>query len=281
MSGIPRIGRRAWLMRSGAGLVALWAGLDPGWGRQGWGVLLGRGPRVAGAQNAPAVQSLPVRAEFEFPPGQPFWVQAYVLIRGREVAIVDTLIAGNADRIGQTIQAAGLDWGAVRHVILTHFHPDHQGSADAIAALAPGATLWAGERDLPRITLSRPVQPAYEGDEIFGLQVVETPGHTPGHISVLDPGNSALYTGDAVFNDAAFQRQTGRLDILSSATDLPQAVESVRKLAAMSFEQVMFGHGEALSSGGAAALAALAAQAQAEPWRFGHSHRQCCGESLV
>ncbi|HEY7061549.1 MAG TPA: MBL fold metallo-hydrolase [Chloroflexota bacterium] len=281
MGEMRRIGRRTWLARSGAGLVALWAGLDFGLGRQGWGVLLGRGPRVAGAQAAPVDQSIPLRAEFEFPQGRFWWVQAYVLIRGREAAIVDTLIPGNANRVEQTLQAAGLDWGAVRHVILTHYHPDHQGSADAIATRAAGASIWAGEQDIPQIQVARPVQPTHDGDEIFGLRVVETPGHTPGHISVFDAGSATLYSGDAVFNDGAFQFQSGGLDILSSSEDMGQAVQSVRKLAALGCEQVLFGHGEPLPSGGAAALAALAAQAQATPWRFGHRHLPCCVEGRL
>jgi glyoxylase-like metal-dependent hydrolase (beta-lactamase superfamily II) len=42
--------------------------------------------------------------------------------RGGEAAIVDTGVAGSAQRIGEVVQDAGQTWDAVRHLILTHHH---------------------------------------------------------------------------------------------------------------------------------------------------------------
>src|SRR5687768_17429404 len=88
MWAVKRLGRRAWLTRTGAGLVTVWAGLDFGRGQQGWGVLLGRPARTAHAQNTPAMHTLPVTLEFTNAAGQANSVNAFVLVRGREVAIV-------------------------------------------------------------------------------------------------------------------------------------------------------------------------------------------------
>src|SRR5215213_5669675 len=177
MRDVRQIGRRTWLTRLGGGFLAVWAGLDVA-GRDGWLVSIGR-RATAQAQGVGASRIIPVDIQYQFPDApEAFPISAYVVVRGREVAIVDTLLADNADRIGAAIQQAGLGWDAVRHVILTHYHFDHSGSADAIAGLASRATFWAGEADIPEITLRRPIQPAYDGEQIFGLQVVATPGHT-------------------------------------------------------------------------------------------------------
>src|SRR5918996_2167723 len=79
------------------------------------------------------------------------FVNAYVLIRGKEAAVVDTGTPNNATKIADVVRTAGLGWDAVRHVILTHYHPDHAGSATDVAGLAPRATFWAGAPDIPQI----------------------------------------------------------------------------------------------------------------------------------
>ena len=56
------------------------------------------------------------------------FVAAYVLVRGNEAAVVDTGVSGSGGAIGTSLGAAGSSWSAVRHVVLTHHHPDHAGS---------------------------------------------------------------------------------------------------------------------------------------------------------
>jgi glyoxylase-like metal-dependent hydrolase (beta-lactamase superfamily II) len=257
LHAVQRVGRRTWLTRSAAGLVALWAGLDFGFGRQGWGILLGGRPRnVAAAQDGSRI--LPVAIEVPFG-GQAFPIAAYLVVRGNEVAVVDTLTPGNADRIGSVIQSAGLGWDAVRHVILTHYHTDHAGSAGDVAMLAPQANIWAGAADIPEIPLEREIRPAADGSEVFGLQIVATPGHTAGHISVLDRQASTIVLGDAAFNVG------GELtDVNPQFTaDIDQARDSIRKLGQLGFQRALFGHGQPIERNAASALGALVAAAPA------------------
>lgn len=181
------------------------------------------------------------------------FVSAYLLIRGGEAAVVDLGTDGSADAIGSALTAAGSGWGAVRHVILTHQHPDHAGG---LAGVAPQvkAAIYAGEADLAGITSAQPLQPVKDGDEIFGLQIIGTPGHTAGHVSVFDPSTGVLVAGDAL-------RTTGGLvgpDPKYTA-DTAQAAASVRKLAALGVKTILPGHGDPLTSGAGDALRKLAA----------------------
>ena len=81
------------------------------------------------------------------------FVSAYVLVRAGEAVVVDTGVAGSEDAIVATLEAAGVAATDVSDVILTHRHDDHIGSVEAVASLAPGATLHAGADDVARVPL--------------------------------------------------------------------------------------------------------------------------------
>ena len=181
------------------------------------------------------------------------FVAAYVLVRGREAAVVDTGVAGSADAIGESLSGAGSSWPAVRHVLLTHYHQDHAGGVPDVMQRAESATGYAGDADLPRIDGPRPMEAAADGAEIFGLQVVATPGHTAGHISLFDPATGVLVAGDALTNTAGLAGSNPQY-----TADAGQARESLRKLAALPVRTIYVGHGEAVQDGAAEALRRLA-----------------------
>jgi glyoxylase-like metal-dependent hydrolase (beta-lactamase superfamily II) len=183
-------------------------------------------------------------------------VSAYILYRGGEAALVDTGQSGSAPAIEAALSGIGLGWDAVGHVILTHRHPDHVGSAEAVAELAPNSTIYIGEGDADAIgdLGSGGPQLVADDDNIFDLRVIETPGHTVGHISILDEAAGILVVGDAM------NRTNGVLSGSnpSFTADAAAANESVRKLAGFEFEVVLFGHSDPLLSGGSAEVQALA-----------------------
>ena len=175
------------------------------------------------------------------------FVSAYVLVRGNEAAVVDTGTAGSAADIGAALQTMGVGWNEVGHVILTHSHGDHVGGLNKVLAEAPSAVTYAGAGDIDAIFAPNPLMAVGDGDEILGLEVIETPGHTPGSISVLDTGIGLLVAGDALNTDAAGTVVTGPNPDFTS--DLTTADESVAKLAGFEFESVAVGHGNPVLTG--------------------------------
>ena len=109
------------------------------------------------------------------------FVSAYVLYRGGEAVLVDTGVGGSADSIEASLGEIGLTWDAVGGVILTHSHPDHQGSIGSVLDRASEPPWYAGAGDLSAISAVGG-SAVGDGESIFDLEIIETPGHTPGHI---------------------------------------------------------------------------------------------------
>jgi len=183
------------------------------------------------------------------------FVSAYIVVRGGEAAIVDTGVENSESDIEAGLTSLGLDWGAVGHVIITHRHGDHQGSLPGVLTAAPDATAYAGAGDLSAISSPRPLVSVGDGDKVFDLEIIETPGHTPGHISVLSTAAGLLIAGDAL------NGQNGGVIGANPqfSPDMATANLSVKKLAGYQFETVVFGHGEPVEGGAAALVAELAA----------------------
>ena len=248
MQKAQQINRRTWLAQVAVGSFAVWSELSFGLGRKGWGVAIGDrdfAMGVAHAQSLAPAETLRVNLGF---------VNAYVLVRGKEAAVVDTGTSGNASKIADVVRTVGLGWNAVHHVILTHYHADHMGSVGEVLAAAPKATAYAGAADIPQIKSPRPLKAVGDNDEVFGLRVIATPGHTPGHVCVFDPAGSLLILGDAMNNIGS---KLGGPNPQYTA-DMAQAHRSVKKLAKLTFQRAVFGHGEPIDKGASQAIAKLA-----------------------
>ena len=183
------------------------------------------------------------------------FVSAYILVRGGEAAVVDTGVAGSDGAIGDALAAAGLGWADVGHVILTHQHQDHAGSAAAVLEAAPDATGYAGAEDIPAIAVPRALVPVADGDDVFGLRIVATPGHTKGHVAVLDPAGGILVAGDALGTTDGKPTPPNP----GFSEDMDEAMASIAKLGSLAFETLLVGHGDPIEAGAAGLVKALAA----------------------
>jgi glyoxylase-like metal-dependent hydrolase (beta-lactamase superfamily II) len=155
---------------------------------------------------------------------------------------------------------------------LTHAHPDHQGASSAVCD-ALGIPYWVGETDVPlaedldamrasqtphplnRLIMrywcgpARKVdRPLREGDEVGGFQVLDVPGHSPGHIAYWREGDRVLILGDVLNNMDVVTGRAGLNDPKPFFTHNPsQNRDSARRLAALEPKLVLFGHGAPLS----------------------------------
>jgi glyoxylase-like metal-dependent hydrolase (beta-lactamase superfamily II) len=154
---------------------------------------------------------------------------------------------------------------------LTHAHPDHQGSSDAICERL-GIPLWCGQGDVPAVEtpggvkssqapgwLNRlqqrfwtgpphPVARALkEGDEVAGFAVLESPGHSPGHVAYWRESDRVLILGDVLNNINVMTGVPGLHEPpLVFTPDPARNRISARRLAALEPALTCFGHGAPL-----------------------------------
>ncbi len=119
---------------------------------------------------------------------------------------------------------------------------------------AAGAAGYAGRADLPAISSPRPVTGLGDGDTVFDLRVIATPGHTPGHISLLDESAGILVAGDSL-NGTDGTGLTGANP--QYTPDMATANQSIAKMAGFDYSVVLVGHGEPVAENGSSLVGAL------------------------
>lgn len=179
------------------------------------------------------------------------FVSVYILVRGAEAAIVDLGVSDSAPDIEAGLKAAGLNWGSVKHILLTHKHADHAGSLPTVAPLV-SASIYTGAADVAALGDTR-VKPLDDGAEVFGLRVVGTPGHTAGHVSIFDPSTGVLVAGDALRAVSGLQGPDP-----TYTDDQARAHLSVRALAELPVRTILPGHGAPVTDDAAGLLRRLA-----------------------
>jgi len=191
-------------------------------------------------------------------------------------SLIDCGLAGSSGRIERVVRAHGRELRQLARVVITHGHPDHAGSARELAALgipilihpADAANLGVTWRDAlqrpsrGRVFAAMTPQPAdvvsIEDGQVLpmlgGLRVVHTPGHTPGSVCLYGARDRILFVGDSL------QRRFGRVSFASGlySDDHAAAKRSVKRLAELDVETIVFSHFAPLEGGAAEVLATLA-----------------------
>ncbi len=147
--------------------------------------------------------------------------------------------------------------GELKTILITHCHYDHSGAAGEVAA-AFGAKIAIHKDDAPLLKNARGsaaelfgekapiIHPdiLLGGGELYGeLEVIHTPGHTPGGICLYSERSKLLFSGDTVFGEGSF----GRTDLYGGNTK--KLIESIKGLSLLDVKFMYPGHGDIVKEG--------------------------------
>ena len=194
----------------------------------------------------------------------------YLIIDADGLTLIDAGIPGSEKKILKYIAGMGFASTDLKRILITHADYDHIGGLAELVrasearvfssrveaeAIAVGrSSRWLQPENLllkvlyawaNRYAKTTPVQVddllvgGQRLDVLDGLQVVDTPGHTPGHLSFFSPSAGILFVGDSMVSDDNGLHRSVR----DNTWDHAKAIESVRKQAALGASIVCPGHG--------------------------------------
>ncbi|HEY4897300.1 MAG TPA: MBL fold metallo-hydrolase [Solirubrobacteraceae bacterium] len=193
------------------------------------------------------------------------FVNAYLVAEDDGLTLIDTTMAQGARKI---LAAAELIGSPITRILLTHAHGDHVGGLDRLSAELPDAEVIISARDarlLKKDTSLDPGEPdrkprgdyrgaktdptrtVGDGDMVGSLLVIANPGHTPGHIALLDDRDGTLLCGDTystLGGVATSARRNPRFPFVFMGTwDPPKVIRSARRLRELEPRRLAPGHG--------------------------------------
>ena len=223
-----------------------------------------RGP-MAPIAIAPGLYRIPTLGDY---------INSYLFLEADgSVSLVDCGLKRASRVLLRALSELGKHPQDVQRIVLTHAHHDHAGGAAAMVAAAELNGVQAHSADTPylnqgvaapsgsptgrlfarlgnvRFTPLAVSRELSDGDVLSigdGLQILHTPGHTPGHISLLHQESRTLITGDSIFN------MNSRMSwpIAMFCTDAPLNEVTAARLADAEYSTAAFTHGPHISGTG-------------------------------
>lgn len=227
--------------------------------------------KIPAIQIAPNLYRVPTKGDF---------INSFLFLENDgSITLVDTGLKGAPKRILDALGFLNRDISEVKRILLTHSHDDHASGAAELIEIIGKPQVLAHEADAqffesgenPPRDLSHfaglffrfmpaggftpfKVTQRVKGGETLpiagGLKVIHTPGHTPGHISLLHNESETLITGDSIFN-FGFRRAWS---LSAFCTNFEESKRTARVFAEVDFKNAAFTHGPHIMHSGKSAL---------------------------
>jgi glyoxylase-like metal-dependent hydrolase (beta-lactamase superfamily II) len=207
-------------------------------------------------------------------------VNAFI-VEDESLILIDTGAPGSAAAIMAAVREMGREPNDIRHILLTHAHPDHAGSVAELKKLT-GAKVYMHAAEQPHLQagfIPKPAEPVFTSllnkllyrmfiknasseipaamaDELVedgdwlpfagGMHMVHIPGHSPGQLAIFMPGQkNVLFAADAADNMFG-------LSYSCFYENMADARHSLERLATFDFDVACFGHGRSILKDAAA-----------------------------
>ncbi|HDR4364398.1 TPA: MBL fold metallo-hydrolase [Bacillus cereus] len=189
---------------------------------------------------------------------QKFIIHPILLWNDEMAVLIDTGFPGQFEDIQVEMKRVGVSVDKLKVVILTHQDIDHIGSLpDLLESGVSDIKVYAHELDKRYIEGDLPLlkdvhvenppkgkvsDTVIDGQELSycgGIQILHTPGHTPGHISLYLKQSKTLIAGDSMYS------VNGKLGGIHAPTTLNimEAQQSLKKYLNLDIESVVCYHG--------------------------------------
>ncbi|MWC27933.1 MBL fold metallo-hydrolase [Paenibacillus sp. MMS18-CY102] len=217
-----------------------------------------------------------------------FPVNCYLVEEGDGLTLIDAAMPFSAKGILDAAMQLGKP---ITRIALTHAHGDHIGALDKLKEQLPDAKVYISARDArllrgdrsldanepqmairggipkPNAIQTKPDVELNDGDRVGSLQVIATPGHTPGSVSYFDTRSGALIAGDALQTRGGLT-VSGKVQPLfpfpAMATwSKEKSVESAQRIHDVQPSLLAVGHGKMVSQPAQALADAIKAAARA------------------
>ena len=175
------------------------------------------------------------------------------LIDGEMVILIDPGHSRHLDKLFSQMEGDGISPDEIDLILITHSHPDHFEGLEAFFDKPVRIAMCREEerylRENGRLLFDMMGQPIPKYRVDFFLKegelhlkertfhIYQTPGHSPGSLSIYWPEKKVLFTGDVVFYGGI-----GRTDFLEGDSKL--LMESIERLSHLDIELLLPGHGE-------------------------------------